>query len=153
MGFRHVWAGSVCSANLLRKLFETAVAAVDPLLVVPPHLPPPPKGRTIVIGAGKASARMALAVERHWHHALDGLVVTRYGHGAPCSRIEIVEAGHPVPDEAGQTAAARDTGNGARSVCRGSGDLPDIGRRFFIARFACAWLAIAGKNATSTARS
>ena len=98
---------SKVASVLLRRLFEVAVAAVDPLIVVPPHLPPPPKGRTIVIGAGKASARMALAVEQHWPGAISGLVVTRYGHGAPCNRIDIVEAGHPVPDEAGHAAALR----------------------------------------------
>lgn len=92
---------------LLRALFDAAVAAVDPLQVVPPHLPAPPKGRTIVLGAGKASARMALALENHWSGELSGLVVTRYGHGAACRRIEIIEAGHPVPDDAGHTAALR----------------------------------------------
>lgn len=91
--------------RLLQRIFTQAVAAVDPLNAVPPHLPSPPKGRTIVIGAGKASARMALAVERHWHGPLEGLVVTRYGHGEPCTRIRIVEAGHPVPDTAGHAAA------------------------------------------------
>ena len=73
----------------------------------PPHLPPPPKGRTIVIGAGKASAAMARALEDHWPGPLSGLVVTRYGHGAECRRIEIVEASHPVPDAAGRDAARR----------------------------------------------
>ena len=68
---------------------------------------PPPKGRTIVIGAGKASAAMARAVEEHWPGPLEGLVVTRYGHGVPCRRIEIVEAAHPVPDAAGRDAAER----------------------------------------------
>ncbi|MES2262877.1 MAG: glycerate kinase [Pseudomonadota bacterium] len=93
--------------DLLRQLFRAAVDAVDPLLVLPAHLPPPPKGRTLVFGAGKASARMALALERHWTGELEGLVVTRYGHGEACSRIEIVEAGHPVPDDAGLIAARR----------------------------------------------
>ena len=65
-----------------------------------------PKGRTIVVGAGKASAAMAKAVEEHWPGPLEGLVVTRYGHGVPCRRIEIVEAAHPVPDAAGRDAAA-----------------------------------------------
>ncbi|MCE6970531.1 glycerate kinase type-2 family protein [Cereibacter sphaeroides] len=93
--------------RLLRRMFEAAVAAALPARVVPPHLPAPPKGRTIVLGAGKASAAMARAVEEHWTGPLEGLVVTRYGHGMPCDRIEIVEAAHPVPDEAGRTAAAR----------------------------------------------
>ncbi|MDD5180850.1 MAG: glycerate kinase [Gallionellaceae bacterium] len=92
---------------LLRHLFDTAVAAVDPLAVVAPHLPAPPKGRTIVLGAGKASARMALAVEQNWAGELSGLVVTRYGYGEPCKRIEIVEAGHPVPDDASHAVACR----------------------------------------------
>jgi glycerate 2-kinase len=95
---------------VLLELFHTALRAVDPLQVVPLHLPPPPKGRTIVIGAGKASARMALALEKHWQgqvENLQGLVVTRYGHGEACKHIEIVEAGHPVPDDAGVKAAQR----------------------------------------------
>ena len=74
---------------------------------MPRHLPAPPKGRTIVLGAGKASAAMAKAVEDHWPGPLEGLVVTRYGHAVPCERIEIVEAAHPVPDAAGQAAARR----------------------------------------------
>ncbi|MCZ7171475.1 glycerate-2-kinase family protein, partial [Salmonella enterica] len=86
---------------------DTAVAAVSPGQCLPPQLPPPPKGRTVVIGAGKAAASMAQAVEANWQGELSGLVVTRYGHGAPCSRIEVVEAAHPVPDAAGQQAAQR----------------------------------------------
>ncbi|HEY8581058.1 MAG TPA: glycerate kinase [Beijerinckiaceae bacterium] len=88
-------------------LFRAAVAAADPARVVAPALPPRPKGRTIVLGAGKASAAMARAVEAAWDGPLEGLVVTRYGHGAPCARIEIVEAAHPTPDEAGHAAARR----------------------------------------------
>jgi hydroxypyruvate reductase len=93
----------------LRSLFDRAVAAALPARVVPPHLPARPKGRTIVLGAGKASAAMARAVEDNWPASapLSGLVVTRYGHGVPCSRIEIVEASHPVPDAAGAEAARR----------------------------------------------
>ncbi len=93
--------------GFLRKMFAAAIAAADPALVVPPHLPPPPKGRTIVLGAGKASAAMAKAVEDAWPGPLSGLVVTRYGHGVACERIEIVEAAHPVPDENGERAALR----------------------------------------------
>ena len=93
--------------DFLRRLFETALGAADPARHVPPHLPAPPKGRTIVVGAGKAAAKMARAVEDHWSGPLTGLVVTRYGHGVPCERIEVVEAAHPVPDAAGQRAAAR----------------------------------------------
>ncbi|WP_226450794.1 glycerate kinase type-2 family protein [Ferribacterium limneticum] len=91
----------------LRRLFDAAIAAADPALCVPLHLPPDDGGRLIVIGTGKASAAMARAVEQHWSGPLDGLVVTRYGHGVPCERIEIVEAAHPVPDTAGEAAAAR----------------------------------------------
>jgi glycerate 2-kinase len=93
--------------ELLRAMFDAAIDAALPAKVVPPHLPSPPKGRTIVLGAGKASAAMAQAVEDHWEGTLEGLVVTRYGHGAPCARIEIVEAAHPVPDAKGRYAAGR----------------------------------------------
>jgi glycerate 2-kinase len=93
--------------SLLRQMFEAAVAAAQPALCIPPHLPERPKGRLIVIGAGKASAAMARAVEAHWQGPLEGLVVTRYGYAVPCERIEIVEAAHPVPDAAGETAAQR----------------------------------------------
>ncbi|WP_265944755.1 glycerate kinase type-2 family protein [Dechloromonas sp. A34] len=92
---------------MLRALFDAAIAAADPARCVPPCLPPDDGGRLIVIGAGKASAAMAQAVERQWSGPLDGLVVTRYGHGVPCERIEIVEAAHPVPDVAGELAAQR----------------------------------------------
>ena len=92
---------------LLLAMFDAAIAAAQPALCLPPHLPAPPKGRTLVIGAGKASAAMARALEDHWHAPLQGLVVTRYGYAVPCQRIEIVEAAHPVPDEAGLRAAQR----------------------------------------------
>jgi glycerate 2-kinase len=92
---------------LLRQLFQTALAASDPFALIGPFLPQAPRGRTIVIGAGKAAARMAQGVEHHWQGALSGLVVTRYGHGAPTRAIEVIEAGHPVPDEASATAANR----------------------------------------------
>jgi len=93
--------------NLLMSMFRAGVAAADPMRIVPPHLPAPPRGRTLVIGAGKASAQMALALERNWTQALEGLVVTRYGYRVPTERIEVVEAAHPVPDQAGLDAAAR----------------------------------------------
>jgi glycerate 2-kinase len=83
------------------------VNAAAPALCVPAHLPPRPKGRTVVVGAGKAAASMAAAVEAHWDGPIEGLVVTRYGHGVPCRHIEVVEASHPVPDEAGTKAARR----------------------------------------------
>jgi hydroxypyruvate reductase len=92
---------------LLRRMFDAAVAAAQPALCVPRYLPPAPKGRLVVIGAGKASAAMAKAVEDHWHGPLSGLVVTRYGHALGCRHIEIVEAAHPVPDAAGAMAARR----------------------------------------------
>jgi hydroxypyruvate reductase len=93
--------------DLLLGSFHAAVAAADPLKIVPQHLPKPPKGRTLVVGAGKAAAAMALAVEQNWPAGapLDGLVVTRYRHGTLTNRIAIVEAGHPVPDESGEQAA------------------------------------------------
>jgi glycerate 2-kinase len=93
--------------NLLQRLFEAAVAAADPARCVSNNLPDPPKGRTIVVGAGKASAAMARAFEQHWPVPVEGLVVTRYGHAVACERITIVEASHPVPDEAGAAAARR----------------------------------------------
>jgi hydroxypyruvate reductase len=93
--------------ELLEAMFKAAIAAAQPDKCVPPHLPVPPRGRLVVVGAGKASAAMARAVERHWPGKLEGLVVTRYGYAVACERIEIVEAAHPVPDAAGQHAAAR----------------------------------------------
>lgn len=98
------------SEALLRRMFDAAIASAQPALCIPPHLPAAPKGRLIVIGAGKASAAMAQAVEQSWPgdpSQLEGLVVTRYGYGVPCTHIEIVEAAHPVPDAAGQAAAER----------------------------------------------
>ncbi len=93
--------------DLLGALCDAAIAAAQPSVCLPAHLPPPPKGRTIVVGAGKASAAMAAAVEANWQGPLEGLVLTRYGHGCACEHIEIVEAAHPVPDLAGFDAAAR----------------------------------------------
>ncbi|MDP1654034.1 MAG: DUF4147 domain-containing protein, partial [Rhodocyclaceae bacterium] len=100
------------SRDFLRSLFDAALAAAAPARCVPPHLPDPAtiKGRIVVVGAGKAAAAMAAAVEAAWAAQLDrvsGLVVTRYGHGAATRRIEVVEAAHPVPDEAGHGAARR----------------------------------------------
>jgi hydroxypyruvate reductase len=92
---------------LLKAMFDAAIAAAQPDKCIPPHLPAPARGRLVVIGAGKASAAMARAVERHYPGKLEGLVVTRYGYAVPCERIEIVEAAHPVPDAAGEQAAAR----------------------------------------------
>ncbi|MEL7466637.1 MAG: glycerate kinase [Pseudomonadota bacterium] len=92
---------------LLRAMFDAAVAAALPAKLIPAYLPTPPEGRTIVIGAGKASAAMAAAFEAVWDGPLSGLVVTRYDHAVPCERIEIVEAAHPVPDAAGLDATRR----------------------------------------------
>jgi len=91
----------------LEESFRAAVAAADPLRILGPHLPQPPRGRTFVAAAGKAAAAMALAVESRWDSAspLDGIAITRYGHGVPTKRIRVVEAGHPLPDEAGEAAA------------------------------------------------
>ncbi|MGC2520790.1 MAG: glycerate kinase [Burkholderiales bacterium] len=106
--------------ELLVHSFHAAVAAADPLKILPQHLPTPPSGRTLVVGAGKAAASMALALEQHWPAGapLEGLALTRYRHGLPTRRIRVIEAGHPVPDEAGEKAAkqilrmARDLGPG-----------------------------------------
>ena len=97
-------------AGLLRGLFDAAVAAADPAGALPNLLPAPldpQRGRTVVVGAGKASARMAQVLEAHWPGPLEGLVVSAYGHAAACTQIEIVEAAHPLPDAAGVAAAQR----------------------------------------------
>ncbi|MGV3574896.1 MAG: glycerate kinase type-2 family protein [Devosia sp.] len=91
--------------SFLRDLFQAAVDRAQPALAMSAHLPSPPAGRTIVIGAGKASARMAVALDQAWGGPLSGLVVTSYGNAVPCSCIRIAEASHPVPDEAGEAAA------------------------------------------------
>jgi hydroxypyruvate reductase len=107
---------------LLEQSFRAAVAAADPLRILPPHLPRPPRGRTFVAAAGKAAASMALAVEKHWPRAapLDGIAITRYAHGLPTERIRVLEAGHPVPDAAGE-AGARELLAGVRAL--GTDDL------------------------------
>jgi len=93
--------------TLLIESFHAAVGAADALKILPAHLPQPPQGKTLVVGAGKAAAAMALAVEQHWPSAapLDGLAITRYRHGLLTNRIKVIEAGHPVPDESGVKAA------------------------------------------------
>jgi glycerate 2-kinase len=93
--------------DLLRRLCEVGIAAADPSVSLARHLPSTPHGRTIVVGTGKAAASMARAVEASWAGELSGVVVTRYGHGAPTSRIEVLEAAHPVPDPASEAAARR----------------------------------------------
>jgi glycerate 2-kinase len=101
-------AKAAAPAILLRSMFDAAVAAAAPQKALAAHLPPPPNGRVLVLGAGKASAAMAAAVERAWPEVdLGGLVVTRYGHGAGCRHIEVIEAAHPNPDAAGEAAARR----------------------------------------------
>ena len=105
------FATTTASAQaLLRRMFDAAIASAQPALCIPPHLPDPQSignGRLIVIGAGKASAAMARAVEDNWPGELSGLVVTRYGYAVACDRIEIIEASHPVPDAASLNAAQR----------------------------------------------
>ncbi len=98
---------SVEPKALLRSLFDAAVSAADPARVLAQYLPPPPKGRTIVIGAGKGAASMARAVESAWTGTLSGVVVTRYGHHLPTRDIEVLEASHPVPDAAGLAGSKR----------------------------------------------
>lgn len=93
------------SRDFLTGLFDAAVAAADPEAALAPHLPDRPKGRTIVIGAGKATAQMARAFEQLWDGPLQGVIVTRYGYGAECRRIRVLEASHPVPDAAGLAAS------------------------------------------------
>ncbi|MDQ7080776.1 MAG: glycerate kinase [Paracoccaceae bacterium] len=91
----------------LRELFDVAVAAASPTRAIPQHIPEPPAGRCVVVGAGKASAAMARAFEQHYPGRCEGLVITRYGHAVACDEIEIIEAAHPVPDTAGVAATAR----------------------------------------------
>lgn len=93
--------------ELLRRMFDAAIAAAQPARCIPAHLPAAPRGRLVVIGAGKASAAMAKAVEDHWPGELSGFVVTRYGYAVPCERIEIFESAHPVPDARSVEGAQR----------------------------------------------
>jgi len=98
---------SASDRAVLEALFQAALSAAYPETRMQHLLPEPPTGRTIVLGAGKGAARMARAFETLWPHSCEGLVVTRYGHGTPTERIEVVEAAHPVPDAAGRAAAQR----------------------------------------------
>ncbi|NKL23365.1 glycerate kinase type-2 family protein [Rhizobium leguminosarum] len=93
--------------HFLKSLFEAAVAAADPIAGIRHHLPAKPKGRTVVVGAGKGAAQMARALEALWDGPLSGVVVTRYGYGCLTRTIEVIEASHPVPDAAGIVAARR----------------------------------------------
>ena len=87
-------------------MFDAAIEAADPLASLKAHLPEKPKGRTVVIGAGKGAAQMAAAFEQLWDGPLSGVIVTRYGYAAPCQHVKVLEASHPVPDEAGLAASA-----------------------------------------------
>jgi len=103
--------GRICTLNdtdraFLTSLFNAAVVAADPERALAAHLPPKPKGRTVVIGAGKGAAQLAAAFERLWDGEADGVVVTRYGYACPTRRIKVLEAAHPVPDAAGLAATA-----------------------------------------------
>lgn len=99
--------GELDAKAFLVSLFDAAVAAADPEITIRDHLPARPKGRTIVVGAGKGAAQMAAAFEKAWDGPIEGTIVTRYGYAAPCERIEVIEAAHPVPDQAGLAAARR----------------------------------------------
>ena len=96
---------AIAPPELLMRLFARALAEVQPERCLPAHMPPPPRGRTVVIGAGKAAAAMARTVETRLGGEIEGLVVTRYGYAVPTERIAVVEASHPLPDQAGQEAA------------------------------------------------
>ena len=114
--------------------FNAAIAAADPLRIVPRHLPLPlklPKGRTLVTGAGKAAAAMALAVENHWQRnaVMNGIVLTRYGHGVPLERIKVIEAGHPLPDAHGEQAAQDILGEVKKTRCGRFPAMPGERRR------------------------
>ena len=91
----------------LRRMFDAVVDAANPEHLVIRHLPRPPRGRTLILSAGKAAAVMAKAADEAWDAPLSGLAVTPYGHGVACPRVEVIEASHPVPDQAGQSATAR----------------------------------------------
>jgi glycerate 2-kinase len=107
VGAAGLFPARVAARRLLTSLLDAALSAADPLNRVPLFLPEPPAGRAVVLGGGKAAARMAQAVERAWPGPLEGLVVTRYGYGAACERIEVTQAGHPVPDDRAEQAARR----------------------------------------------
>jgi len=98
-------SSTTAHTQLLHSLFEAALDVAQPNRCVPRHMPSPVAGRTIVIGAGKASAAMAQSFEQNWKGELSGLVVTRYGYAVPCEQINIIEAAHPIPDESGLNAA------------------------------------------------
>ena len=109
------------AGETLRELFDAALAAADPSKALERRIPAPVRGRTVVVGAGKASAAMARAFEAAWPGPLEGLVITRYGHAVPCGRIEVVEAGHPVPDAACEQAARQSENSARRLLARSIG--------------------------------
>src|ERR1700751_482518 len=129
------------TGETLRALFNAALAAADPYRAIERRIPAPVRGRTVLVGAGKASAAMARAFEAAWPGPLEGLVITRYGHAVPCGRIEIVEAGHPVPDAAGEGAARR-----ILSLARGLG--PDDQLVFLAAGGGSALLSVPAPSLT-----
>ena len=114
---------------LLKAMFQAAVDAALPSLCVPAHLPKRPKGRTVIIGAGKASGAMAKALEDAWDGPLEGLVVTRYDYRVPTERLEVVEAAHPVPDAAGTRGGEAHLPAWSGANRGRSRALPDLGRR------------------------
>lgn len=114
--------------TLLRAMFDAGIAAAQPAIALPPHFPAPPRGRLIVLGTGKAAAAMAEAVEAYYDIPLTGAVVTRYGYGGKTNQIEILEAAHPVPDEAGEAAARKILGLASDAGGR-SGAVSGFGRR------------------------
>ena len=120
--------------SLLTSLFEAAIKAADPLEALASHLPAPPKGRTVVIGAGKGAAQMAAALEQLWDAPLTGTVVTRYGFGAATQHIKVLEASHPVPDAAGLTATEALHRRTHEPHHRRSRYCPCLRRRLFPAR-------------------
>ena len=127
---RRLPAGSLTEPRaLLRRLFDAAVAAAMPEARLRAHLPAAPKGRTVVVGAGKGAAQLARALETAWNGPLGGVVVTRYGYAAACARIEILEAAHPEPDAAGLEASRRLLDAVANLDSRRSGHRADHRRR------------------------
>lgn len=106
-GCEQASSSAVLPHRVLRQMFDAAVRRASAEVCLPGWLPNPPKGRTVVVGAGKAAAAMARVVEERWHSPLSGLVITRHGHALPCQRIEVAEAGHPLSDDAGVQATAR----------------------------------------------
>jgi glycerate 2-kinase len=136
---------------LLPAMFDAAVAAASPDRCVPKHLPNPPRGRTVVVAAGKAAAAMAAAVEAHWDAPIEGLVVTRYGHGAPCKRIEVIEAGPSGARRGGKGGCPTDPREAQQARRGRSCSLPDFRRRIRPSRAAGASLTLEDKQSINRA--